>query len=248
MGGSGAERRYKHISKLSDSQKLRHNQWVLRSARTHESHCLVLDGVNLFTTRTLIEGGIASWRIHVPNKSDYDAIVSASHLSHGNIYRCSVLQWTQALMSLPSPVAAESNPTLRSSACNGIKTIWLDFTCRWSAHVDRALQLLLSPSVMGAGVSDLFLTLNADTRCPNALRAEGALRFITEAVTRAGGSVEFPSDRCEEYGNGMFILQAVVDWGCYDSHRAAAAALYERLRDEAHAFRKEENSLKAKAD
>lgn len=248
MIGSGAERRYRHISKLGDSQKLRHNTWVLCSARAHESHCLVLDGVNLFTTRTLIEGGIASWRIHVPNKSDYDTIAAASHSSHGNVYRCSVLQWAQALVSLPSPVAAESNPPLRTSACNGIKTIWLDFTCRWSTHVDRALKLLLSPLVMGAGVSDLFLTLNVDTRCPDALRADGAQRFITEFVTGAGGTVEFPPDRCEEYGNGMLILQAVVDWGCCDSHHAAAAALYERLRGEAHAFRKGENSLKARAD
>jgi hypothetical protein len=242
----GAERRYKHISKLGDSQKLRHNSWVLDSARARESHCLVLDGVNLFTSRTLSEGGIPVCRIHVPNKADYDAICAASHASHGNVYRCNVLQWVQALTSLAPRVAAASNPPSCHCACNNIKTIWLDYTCRWGDHVVRALKLLLSPLVMGAGASDMFLTLNADTRCPHALRADGAQRFIADAVVRAGGTVEFPLDRCEEYGNGMFILQAVVTWRCCDGGRSAAAALYERLRDEAHVLRKKENSLKAK--
>jgi len=247
--GAGVERRYKHVSKLSDTTKLRHNEWVLRSARAHQAHCLVLDGVNLLTTKTLISGGIPAWCIHVPNKADYDAIVAASHSHHGNIYRCSVLQWAQALLSLRSLVASDATnpvPPSCAAACNGIKTIWLDFTCRWSAHVEHALTLLLSPTVMGSRSSDLFLTLNADRRCPSALRTDGAQRFIADVVARSGGSVTFPSDRCEEYGNGMFILQAAVSW-C-DGGCTTGAALYERLRGEAHAFRKEENSLKGKAE
>jgi hypothetical protein len=241
-----AERRYKHISKLDDSQKLRHNSWVLESARTHRSHCLILDGVNLFTTKMLSDGGIPLWRIHVPNKADYDSIVSASHCRHGNIYRSSVLQWLQALVSLSPRADSESASCGSNSAYGGIKTVWLDFTCRWNVHVQHALALLLSPAVMGTGPSDVFLTLNADTRCPTALRADGAQRFITETILRAGGTVEFPSDRCEEYGNGMFIMQAAVAWGCCTCDTVVDAALYERLRGEARAFRKAENTLKAK--
>ena len=246
--GAGVERRYKHLSKLDDCTKLRHNEWVLRSARAHQAHCLVLDGVNMFTSKNLINGGVPACRVHVPNKADYDAIVAAPRSPHGNIYRCSVLKWAQALVAL-SPIGAPDASLIFSSCAatsNDIKTIWLDFTCRWSAHVEHALTLLLRPTVMGAGSSDLFLTLNADSRCPSALRADGAQRFIADAVARAGGSVDFPADRCEEYGNGMFILQAAVRW-C-DGCSSTGAALYERLRREAHAFRKEENSLQAKAE
>ena len=244
----GIERRYKHIAKLGDSQKQRHNLWVLGSARAHQAHCLVLDGLNLFTTKTLIDGGIPVRCIHVPNKSDYDAIIAAAHPVHGNIYRCGVLQWAQSLVSLAPCVAAESRAPGCASACNGIKTIWLDFTCRWSTHVESTLALLLSPFVMGAGSGDLFLTLNADTRCPSAMRALGAQNYIRDLVMRKGGSVEFPLDRCEEYGNGMFILQAAVNWSSCFGDSTAGAALYERMRGEARAFRKEQNSLKAMAD
>ena len=245
---SSAERRYKHICKLSDSQKLRHNSWVLGSARARQAHCLVLDGVNLFTTKTLIDGGIPASRIHVPNKSDYDAIIASSHSFHGNIYRCSALQWTQALVSLAPPAAAEPISSSFAGVCGFIKTIWLDYTCRWSSHVERALALLLSPSVMGASSSDLYITLNADTRCPSALHLDGVQKYIADSVTRTGGSVEFPSDHCEEYGNGMFILLAVVNWGSCSNRAIAGAELYERLIAEAYAFRKKENSLKASAE
>ena len=245
----GFERRYKHISKLGDSQKLRHNTWVLCSARTHDAHCLVLDGVNLFTTKTLIEGGIPAWRIHVPNKPDYDAIVAASHSQHGNLYRCSALQWAQALVSLDPTVALEPKPSCCDCSRNPIKTIWLDFTCRWSVHVESTLKLLISPLVMGCGCSHLFLTLNADTRCPHALRAHDAQRFIADVVSRAeGAAVSFSPDHCEEYGNGMFIVRAEVKWSCCEGGVAAAAELYDRLRGEAHAFRKKENSLRAKTN
>ncbi len=101
---------------------------------------------------------------------------------------------------------------------------------------------------MGDGSSDLYLTLNADTRCPAALRVDGVQKFIADSVIRNGGAVEFPSDRCEVYGNGMFILQAVVQWGSGSSGTIAGAALYERLIAEAHTFRKKENSLKASTE
>lgn len=243
------ERRYKHVAKLCDLQKRRHNLWVLDSACYHRAHCLVLDGLNLFTTKTLINGGIPAQLIHVPNKSDYDAIVAANHLAHGNIYRSSVLQWVQALVSLTSPIVVEPSHSFASacSACDGIKTIWLDFTCRWSAHVERALTLLLSPSVMGNGLGDLYLTLNADTRCPTAMRADGARDFIANVVVQKGGSVEFPSDHSESYGNGMFILHAAVNWSSCHCNCSAGAALYERLRGETRAFRKEQNSMKARS-
>jgi hypothetical protein len=245
--GTGFERRYKHVAKLNDSQKRCHNSWVLSSARAHQSHCLVLDGLNLFTSQTLIKGGIPVHHIHVPNKADYDAILAANHPAHGNLYRCHVLEWIQALVSLTPHVAADQSSNCIPT-CNGIKTVWLDFTCRWSSHVERALMLLLSPLVMGTGFGDLFLTLNADTRCPAAMRADGARNFIREAVMKRGGIVDFPSDRCEEYGSGMFIMLAAVKWGSCDCSCSAGATLYERLRREARAFRKEQNSLKAKAD
>ena len=108
-------RRYKACDTTTKQQ---HNAWVLSAAQDHQpsSAILVLDGADLNTTNTLIDGGIHPQSIHVPNKHDYDAIVSRHQVcSHGNLYRSTVQTWVETLAMLTEPPEP-------------IKTVWLDYT------------------------------------------------------------------------------------------------------------------------
>jgi hypothetical protein len=238
-----AERRYRHLAKREDVSKVLHNEWVVCSALRHRgSDVLLLDGVDLNTTSKLIAAGIDPESIHVPNRSDFDAILRQEGCgSRGNIYRSSVQTWAEAHASLRRPSSK-------------IKTVWLDYTCRWAEHVRKTLSTLLRADVMGGGEADFFVTLNADRRCPSAKRLAEVQEEIRIIVMSANGSILFPADHNTEYGNGMFIVHAELIWGALgvtEGEEPARTAndvptLFEQMRAGARAFRKVANSCKAR--
>ena len=245
-GTAAPERRYKHLAKQEDLSKVAHNEWVLCSALRHRGEVLLLDGVDLNTTTRLIAAGIDPAAIHVPNRSDFDAILRQGHVSHGNLYRSSVQTWAEAHASLRRPVSQ-------------IKTVWLDYTCRWGEHVRKTLVSLLRADVMGGGKADVFVTLNADRRCPSAKRLEEVQEEVRIIVTAADGYLDFPAGHNIEYGNGkgMFIVHAELYWalGVTEEREmpqpspcaANDAPLFEQMQARAHAFRKEANSCRARS-
>ena len=227
--------RYPHISKQHDAAKATHNSWILESALRHSSGVLILDGIDLNTTRTLLRGGVDMRRVHVPNRLDFDSIVRQSHPKHGNLYRCTVQGWASSYTSLPLPRAE-------------LKTIWLDYTGRWSAHVQSTLEVLVDKTVMGAGApADIFLTLNRDVRCPDAPGLEEVLQLLETLVIQSGATASFP--RAQEYGSAMFIIHARIIWGGesntneqVDAYTAPDDLMFNSMRFGTRMFRKAANS------
>ena len=71
-------RTYPHLEKSADLVKQQHNEWVVASATCHRYEILVLDGLDLQTSHSLMRAGVDAHRIHVPNLPDYDTLLDRS--------------------------------------------------------------------------------------------------------------------------------------------------------------------------
>ena len=86
------ERRYPHLERAANAVKQQHNAWVLEAAVRNGGDVVALDGVDLNTCNILVRGGVAAARIHVPNRPDFDAIVSRQSAGPaGTVYRLSLI-------------------------------------------------------------------------------------------------------------------------------------------------------------
>ena len=178
-----------------DPIKQQHNAWIVASAACHQHAILVLDGLDLRTSHDLMRSSVSVERIHIPNRPDYDALIErSSHAPHGHLYRATVLAWVQAYRAV-----AEPRPKLG--------TVWLDYCCKWGAHVEQTLIELFSGRTLGAE-ADLFLTL---CHARHGKSIEEVQRMVLALAARLLGEDEalvFREDHSMHYGNGMMILHA----------------------------------------
>jgi hypothetical protein len=223
------ERRYPHIERAANAVKQQHNAWVLEAAIRNGGDVVALDGVDLNTCGILVRGGVAAARIHVPNRPDFDAIVSRQSAGPaGTIYRATAQEFCEAYAALAPP-----RPPVR--------TVWLDVNARWGLHVERAVRALARCGC----VADLFLTLSRGYHAPQ-------LPAVLEAVEAIFGeeapdaALTLVDEHTGEYGTGMMILHWRVAEGWWWERawaaRSASAPLAERLAAEGpKAFRKPRN-------
>lgn len=123
------ERRYPHIERSKNAVKRQHNGWVLDAALKNGGDVVVLDGLDLNTCGILARGGVAPARVHVPNRPDFDAIVSGQPAPAGTVYRATAQEFCEAFAALAPP-----RPPVR--------TVWLDINTRWGVHTDRTVRAL----------------------------------------------------------------------------------------------------------
>jgi len=233
LPAAAKQRLYKHAEKQACLDKSAHNDWVTQAAYTNmPAAVVVLDGVDLNTTQTLIAAGIPCEAIHVPNRSDFDAIVSHGHPRHGNLYRGAV----QTLVEACSQISDTDRVPIR--------TVWLDYTGRWGQHVVRTLEMMFGCRMLGVGRSDLFITLSCDPRSTAAKPLEEVQELVEALAVSFGIAVEFEEKHTTNYGRNMFIIHALLQCDVMESRveQPPVGSLYGQLR-QTQAFRKAPNSV-----
>ena len=101
------------MERAANAVKQQHNAWVLEAAVRNGGDVVALDGVDLNTCGILVRGGVAAARLHVPNRPDFDAIVSReSDGPAGTVYRATAQEFCEAYAALAPP---RPTATCRSS-------------------------------------------------------------------------------------------------------------------------------------
>ena len=166
------------MERAANAVKQQHNAWVLEAAVRNGGDVVALDGVDLNTCGILVRGGVAAARIHVPNRPDFDAIVSRESAGPaGTVYRATAQEFCEAYAALAPP-----RPPVR--------TVWLDVNARWGLHVERAVRALARCGC----VADLFLTLSRGYHAPQLPAVLDAVEAIfgEEVPTRRPQSTPSP--------------------------------------------------------